>query len=883
MRPLEHGNGGVVGERFPEGSVTASVTGAGLPMLLTSSVGDLERGDVLAGRFQIEAVIGTGGSGRVLRAFDRESRMLVALKILRQELAGEPVWAERFARELRVGRAISHPNVCRVFDIGEADGHRFLSMELATGGSLRADVPKADAWQAARREAKGQGQSREWSARIADARAIVAGVTALHQAGIVHRDLKPENILRMQDGRLVVTDFGLATDPGSGPGTTIMVGTPSYMAPEVVMGDPATMRSDVWGLGMVLHEIFFGLRPQWKVIGRGYRRFVRPEAARTAVEIAVADLCGRCADDDPPSRPETAVDVGRELERALQGKRVLARHVRHRLIWGATAVAAIGGLLAVKTHFTNLAEASSAQIANGSEGKLIEPTGMPEEWSAGSTKVASFTGQLHCYASLEAGKKVRVIWGAPRVAEDVELATGRRVPADLLPETFLDGCPVTSPDGKSLLFEKRSETGSHVFLSRSARGQGGKQIVRGSNPAWLPNGQEFVFDADGSHAAMFSLPTGEMTLLSEPASATKKVLSGQAVDVDGSRVAVRYTTSISHSLVVVYALPSLEILRQFEIPFTYGPMRFDGDSIEYVYEGNGGALQIASIDLSPVHPVSSAVRAAYSSADLRGIVADIGESVTFAISRLRSDLWWQTNTELKRITDDGVSAHGTYSRDRELLFQRDLADGRRVIFLRTADGKERQVTSGPSDVTPTFLPDHGKWLYVALDRSTIVECESDRDQCKPLHQDPLVPGFPTVSPSGREIAYTTAMNASRLRVFSRNHPDEQRDLGPTGATCPPYWTTDTLLWTAQNVSESSITWAEVDASTGVRTGRQETTVTSGKEGCALPPAVSSLAKDRLAGRVVTRYDYAAAIVTRPALPRDGQRALPLSITAARTP
>jgi len=869
----------VVGERFPEGSVTASVTGAGLPMLLTSSVGDLERGDVLAGRFQIEAVIGTGGSGRVLRAFDRESRMLVALKILRQELAGEAVWTERFARELRVGRAISHPNVCRVFDIGEADGHRFLSMELATGGSLRTDVPKADAWQAARRE----GPAREWGVRIADARAIVAGVTALHQAGIVHRDLKPENILRMQDGRLVVTDFGLATDPGSGPGTTIMVGTPSYMAPEVVMGDPATMRSDVWGLGMVLHEIFFGLRPQWKVIGRGYRRFVPPDAARTPVERAVADLCGRCADDDPESRPATAADVGRELERALQGKRVLARHVRHRLIWGATAVAAVGGLLAIKTHFTNLAEASSTQLAKGGPGKLIEPTGTPEEWSAGATKVASFTGQLHCYAPLEGGKKVRVIWGAPRVAEDVDLATGRRVPANLLPETFLDGCPVTSPDGKSLLFEKRSDTGSHVFLSNSARGQGGKQIVRGSNPAWLPNGQEFVFDADGSHAAMFSLPTGEMTLLTEPDSAAKKVLSGQAVDVDGTRVAVRYTTSISHSLVVVYALPSLEILRQFEIPFTYGPMRFDGDSIQYVYEGNGGALQIASIDLSPVHPPGSAVRAAYSSADLRGIVTDSGADVTFAISRLRSDLWLQTDSGLKRITDDGVSAHGTYSRDRELLFQRQLADGRRVIFLRAADGKERQVTSGPSDVTATFLPEPGKWLYVALDRSTIVECDSAQDQCKPLHRDPLVPGFPTASPSGGQIAYTTAMNTSRLRVFSRNHPEEQRDLGPTGATCPAFWTSDSLLWTAQNVSESSVTWAEVDVTTGVRTGRRETTAPSGKEGCALPPAVSALATDRLSGRVVTRYDYVAAIVTRPAWPRGGQPTATLSITAARTP
>ena len=869
----------MVGESFPDGSVTASVTGDGTPIPFTASAGELERGDVLAGRFQIEAIIGTGGSGRVLRAFDRESRMLVALKLLRQELAGEAVWAERFARELRVGRAISHPNVCRVFDIGEADGHRFLSMELATGGSLRADVPKADAWQAARRAKAG----REWPDRVSDARAIVAGVTALHQAGIVHRDLKPENILRMHDGRLVVTDFGLATDPGSGPGTTIMVGTPSYMAPEVVMGDPATMRSDVWGLGVVLHEIFFGMRPQWKVVGRGYRRFVRPEAARTTVERAVADLCGRCADDDPQSRPETAVEVGRELERALRGRRVIARHVRRRILWGATAVAAAAGLLVVKTHFTNRAEASSSQSATGITLSLLQPTGMPEDWSTGSATVAVLPGQLHCYAALAGGTKVRAVWGAPRVAEDIDLAAGTRTAADLLPETFLDGCPALSPSGDSLLFEKRSDTGTHVFLSRSPQGRAAKQIVRGGSPAWLPNGQEFIFEADGSHVAMFSIPTGEMTLFAEPAPAAKRVLSGEAVDAAGSRVAVRYTTSIRDSLVVVYSLPSLEILDQIEIPFAYGPMRFDGNSIEYIYEGKSGALQIASIDLGRSHAVTSVVRSTYPSADLKGIVTETDADIFFSISKLRRDLWYQTATDLKRITDDGVSVHGSYSPSHDLLLQRELPDGRRVIFFRGADGSERQLTSGPSDATPTFLPERGKWLYVALDQSAIFECDSINDRCKPLHRDNLIPVFPASNPSGREVAYITAMNASRLRIFSRARPDEQRDLGPAGATCPPYWITDTLLWTAQNISESTVTWVEVDASTGARTGRQETMATSGKEGCALPPAVSSLASVRPAGRVVTLDDYTSAIVHRPAKPRGGQIAAAPFASETRLP
>ena len=100
--------------------------------------------------------------------------------------------------------------------------------------------------------------------RIADARALVAGMAAIHAAGIVHRDVKPENLLRMEDGRLVVSDFGLATNPAQTATVTLMVGTPSYMAPEMSMGEPASFRSDVWAIGVVMHEILFAAAPSGK-------------------------------------------------------------------------------------------------------------------------------------------------------------------------------------------------------------------------------------------------------------------------------------------------------------------------------------------------------------------------------------------------------------------------------------------------------------------------------------------------------------------------------------------------------------------------------------------------------------------------------------------
>ena len=125
----------------------------------------IERGAVLAGRYQVEEVIGKGGSGVVLRVFDRTVQNVVALKVLKSELARDAKWDKRFSRELRLGRPIQHPNVCRIFDIGEADGHRFLTMELATGGSLRDELKRRPALERPHRRPPGRRARRDRRAR----------------------------------------------------------------------------------------------------------------------------------------------------------------------------------------------------------------------------------------------------------------------------------------------------------------------------------------------------------------------------------------------------------------------------------------------------------------------------------------------------------------------------------------------------------------------------------------------------------------------------------------------------------------------------------------------------------------------------------------------
>jgi serine/threonine protein kinase len=259
----------------------------------------LRPGEVLAARYQIEAPIGEGGSGQVFRAWDRVLGEPVALKLLRADRAQERSWIKRLAREVKVARAIRHPNVCRVFDLGSSDGHWYVSMELAAGGALR--------------DALRSLGERPLAARIADARAICAGLAAIHAVGITHRDVTPQNVLRMADGRLVLSDFGLATD---GLDTTMHGGTPSYMPPEASMGERPSQRSDVWQLGLIVHEVLFGRRPEWEQGPHGMS--VRPPVDRSAsaVEQELARLCSDCLAPNPAERPATAMVVAGRLAAA---------------------------------------------------------------------------------------------------------------------------------------------------------------------------------------------------------------------------------------------------------------------------------------------------------------------------------------------------------------------------------------------------------------------------------------------------------------------------------------------------------------------------------------------------------------------------------------
>ncbi|MCG3124879.1 MAG: Serine/threonine-protein kinase PknD [Phycisphaerales bacterium] len=263
----------------------------------------LHAGSLLAGRYRIVARLGGGGMGEVYRADDLTLGQSVALKFLPADAVARPGWLDRFRSEVRLTRQISHPNVCRVYDIGESQGQVFLSMEFVDGEDLSSVIRRIGRL------------PHEKAVQIA--RQICFGLAAAHEQGVVHRDLKPANIMLDGRGNARVMDFGVAGIAAElNASGAIASGTPAYMAPEQLEGREVSRRSDIYALGLVLYEVFTG-RPAFRAQSLAELRALhvsdtRPAEPSTLVadlDPAVERVILRCLERDPGQRPASVMAV----------------------------------------------------------------------------------------------------------------------------------------------------------------------------------------------------------------------------------------------------------------------------------------------------------------------------------------------------------------------------------------------------------------------------------------------------------------------------------------------------------------------------------------------------------------------------------------------
>jgi eukaryotic-like serine/threonine-protein kinase len=281
------------------------------------NVSMLEPGQLLGQRYEVLQILGEGGMGAVYKARDIELNRMVALKVIRPDLAGNQAIIDRFKQELLLATQVTHKNVIRIYDLSEADGMKFITMEYVEGEDLRGLMQK-----------KG---------RIAPLEAVeimqqtCRALEAAHTAGIIHRDLKPQNIMRDKTGRILVMDFGLArTLEGDGMTQTgALVGTMDYMSPEQALGKDLDQRSDLFAMGLIFYELLTGKMPYKadsvvaSLLKRTQERAAPVSSHDNTIPAALSNIVSKCMEPDVKLRYQSSAEILADLD-AYQGGRAAA-------------------------------------------------------------------------------------------------------------------------------------------------------------------------------------------------------------------------------------------------------------------------------------------------------------------------------------------------------------------------------------------------------------------------------------------------------------------------------------------------------------------------------------------------------------------------------
>ncbi|HXI03770.1 MAG TPA: protein kinase [Candidatus Saccharimonadales bacterium] len=289
-----------------------SPTGAGLTVGVDAPAapGSLAPGKIVGNRYRILATIGMGGMGMVYKALDLELSVPVALKVIRTEYVGNEKILERFKKEITIARKVTHKNVARIYDFGESEGVKYISMEYIEGEDLARIIERDGAIPVDK--------------AISILRQCCAALAEAHAQGVVHRDLKPHNVMLDSRGDVHLMDFGIALSQETRglTKTGAILGTAEYMSPEQAEGKPTDTRSDVYSLGITFYEALTGTVPfsgdtQWQVIRKHIQERPRPlRKIRAEIPVWLETLVLKCLEKDPDHRYQQVnqiiEDLGRE-------------------------------------------------------------------------------------------------------------------------------------------------------------------------------------------------------------------------------------------------------------------------------------------------------------------------------------------------------------------------------------------------------------------------------------------------------------------------------------------------------------------------------------------------------------------------------------------
>jgi Tol biopolymer transport system component len=719
------------------------------------------------GHFRIMARLGSGGMGVVYRAYDEALQRTVAIKIVGRETGTPALDRLRIVEEARAASGLNHPHICTVYETGDIDGQAYIAMEYVEGRPLSEMIPVG-------------GLPVEavvrYGLQIADALAHA------HTRGVVHRDLKTPNVVVTTDGRAKVLDFGLARRVPSNISETMtrssdavavgpLGGTLAYMPPEVLLGQPADERGDIWALGVMLHEMATGELPF-----KGRNEFDLTAAILRApaqplpptVPPMVRGVIQRCLAKEPPQRYQFAAEARAALE-AIQSDVALAppppppsvsRRLQSGLRWAATVIGmgSVAALVAFWLRTTDLspwervAGGGRLTLALASDAPVADPAMSPD-------------GKMLCYAVEAAGVTdlfVRRVAGGGLV--------------QLTRDSARESWPRFSPDGEWVAFTRReSRDGASEVRVIPALGGDPVSILPGAAMAvWAPDGRTLAFlrrAAGGSQELVVAARDGSDVRVVLQADGTFPFLRDPAWAPDGKELAiVRGTGGIAGEIWLV-SLSGTEPRRALTDPpevFSESPV-YTADGLGLIHASNrGGATNIWFLPRRGGAPVRLTVGPGPDSAPT--VAAD--GTIAFVNSRWRNTLELHSlagrptrilTTHAPFIWGPDVSPDG-----KDVAFSRGEVDGSWHIWsIPLEGGTPRRLTSTEAgEVYPRYTPDGSALLFHTWQAPRRVG-RVPRDGGVPtlLTGSRASDAFPDLSADGRWLAVTrTDSDAERIYI-----------------------------------------------------------------------------------------------------------------------
>jgi hypothetical protein len=579
------------------------------------------------------------------------------------------------------------------------------------------------------------------------------------------------------------------------------------MAPEVLRGGKSSFASDIWALGVVVHEIVFGVKARWS--DEASTEMLAPELGRklTEAERAVLDACRACTAKEPARRIASAEAAGRLL---TERRRWWARRsASRRPIVFAVALTVTASIAAgiVRTQ----RQLPDARPSSSAESPLIIPAGEPADWTDTSTVIAEVPGRIHCTRLLPDQRTLRFVWGTPKRAEDIDTVTHKRVPSPLVPVAYAEGCPDLSPDGNRLVYQGHDKDGrAFAFLSRHANGRDAVPVVptaepsMDSEPTWLGDGDAFSYDIDARHVGAYTPALGHTIVL--PGSTSEGFGSTFRFATAGLIVVSAYFDGGAGE-VIASSWPSLNEEMRFRTPGLELDFAVKGRLLLSANIGPPGQSEVIALDrTSMIARRLGQVRGQYLRHPKFG-----AEGLTFVSRRDSSDLEANTGGVWFRLTSTGDVWSANHCGS-DFVLGREQS-GRVLIERVDRDGRKMSMpVPDQARVSPSCSPD-GRTLFFIDQFSRPKRC--DESGCRFLTDRKAF--SVAVSPDGERVAITAFDKRGIVASWISVEGGPTHDVSPLEAPCAVGWSSTETLWISRKRA-GKVVWTEVNTS-GVPTGR----------------------------------------------------------------